>query len=274
MKITLLLPISLAFALPALAQEGAQKAPAGQQPATKAPAAQGKPEKDSQLTAKDPAIVAIDEFIKKSGPAKKEGNWKSSLAQPPKVTFNKEVNYEWHIKTNKGDITVKLLPDVAPMHVSSTIYLSRLGFYDGVKFHRVIEGFMAQGGDPTGTGSGGPGYSYEGEFDAKVKHDHAGMLSMANTGRPKTDGSQFFLTFAPTHWLDGKHSIFGEVTNGMETLKALEACHGPKDSGVPPSEDLVMEQTWIVVTPGNPIPKDAPKEAPGAVPQQPGKKGG
>jgi peptidyl-prolyl cis-trans isomerase B (cyclophilin B) len=262
MKITLTFPICLLLALPAFAQEGAKKdAPPQGKPAFE------KPAKDDGLTAKDAAIKSIDEFIKTKG-AKKGGK----LDQPPKATFDKQVNYEWHIKTNKGPIVIKLMPDVAPMHVSSTIYLARLGFYDGVKFHRVIEGFMAQGGDPTGSGSGGPGYQYAGEFDPKVKHDRPGLLSMANAG-PGTDGSQFFLTFAKTEWLDGKHTLFGEVTSGMETLKALEACAGPKPSGTPPKENLVMEQTWIVVTPGNPVPKDAPKTEPKKG-EEPVKKGG
>ena len=107
------------------------------------------------------------------------------------------------------------------MHVSSTIYLTRLGFYDGLSFHRVITGFMAQGGCPRGTGTGGPGYQYGGEFDPTVRHDRPGLLSMANAG-PGTDGSQFFLTFVPTPWLDGNHTIFGEVVDGQATLQALE----------------------------------------------------
>ena len=100
--------------------------------------------------------------------------------------------------------------------------LAREGFYDGVVFHRVIPGFMAQGGDPTGTGTGGPGYQYAGEFAGGAKHDKAGMLSMANAG-PNTDGSQFFLTFVETSYLDGKHTVFGETVKGTDTLKALEA---------------------------------------------------
>jgi cyclophilin family peptidyl-prolyl cis-trans isomerase len=107
------------------------------------------------------------------------------------------------------------------MHVTSTIYLTRLGFYDGLSFHRVITGFMAQGGCPLGTGTGGPGYKYAGEFDPSVKHDAPGKLSMANSG-PGTDGSQFFLTFVKTPWLDGKHTIFGEVIAGKKTLEKIE----------------------------------------------------
>ncbi len=120
-----------------------------------------------------------------------------------------------------GPIKVRLFPDVAPMHVSSTLYLTRLGFYDDVIFHRVINGFMAQGGDPLGRGTGGPGYQYDGEFDSSVQHDRRGILSMANAG-PGTDGSQFFLTFVPTPHLDGKHTILGEVVDGLPTLDALE----------------------------------------------------
>jgi peptidylprolyl isomerase len=97
-----------------------------------------------------------------------------------------------------------------------------MGFYDGLPFHRIIPGFMAQGGDPLGTGAGGPGYDYAGEFSPKAKHTAAGMLSMANRG-PNTDGSQFFLTFAATPWLDGKHTIYGKVVDGLDTLKKMEA---------------------------------------------------
>ena len=120
-----------------------------------------------------------------------------------------------------GDVVIRLRPDLAPQHVARIVELANDGFYDGVVFHRVIPGFMAQGGDPTGTGRSGPGYQYAGEFDSKVKHDKGGLLSMANAG-PNTDGSQFFLTFVATPWLDGKHTIFGEVVSGIDTLKKLE----------------------------------------------------
>ena len=120
-----------------------------------------------------------------------------------------------------GDVVIKLRPDLAPGHVQRITDLANSGFYDDVVFHRVIPGFMAQGGDPTGRGTGGPGYQYAGEFDPKVKHEKGGLLSMANAG-PNTDGSQFFLTFVATPWLDGKHTIFGEVVSGMDTLKKLE----------------------------------------------------
>jgi cyclophilin family peptidyl-prolyl cis-trans isomerase len=135
------------------------------------------------------------------------------------------------------------MPEVAPMHVTSFIYLTRLGFYDGLAFHRVIPGFMAQGGCPLGTGTGGPGYKFAGEFKPGVKHTKGGLLSMANAG-PGTDGSQFFLTFVPTPWLDGKHTIYGEVTSGLETLKALEAAGS---QGGRPTEPLKIEKVTISV---------------------------
>ena len=122
---------------------------------------------------------------------------------------------------NVGDIEIRLMPEVAPKHVTSTVYLTTLGFYDDIVFHRVIPGFMAQGGDPTGTGTSGPGYQYDGEFSPDVRHDRPGLLSMANAGAG-TDGSQFFLTFVETPWLDDKHTIFGEVTEGLDSLKAME----------------------------------------------------
>jgi peptidyl-prolyl cis-trans isomerase B (cyclophilin B) len=180
-----------------------------------------KPE-TKQAEGEDVALAAIDAFIATQKIDKSSSGWKTSLSQPPKAEFEAGATYYWNLKTNVGDITVKLMPDVAPMHVTSTIYLTRLGFYDDVVFHRVITGFMAQGGDPLGRGTGGPGYQYAGEYSAAVRHNKPGLLSMANAG-PGTDGSQFFLTFVPTPHLDGKHTIFGEVVDGMDTVRALEA---------------------------------------------------
>ena len=167
------------------------------------------------------ALDAVDRHIAGLEIDKTKSGWKLALPKPPDVRFDPARRYFWDLDTNLGAIAVRLRPDVAPKHVASTLYLTRLGFYDGTPFHRVITKFMAQGGDPRGTGSGGPGYQYDGEFHASVKHDKPGLLSMANAG-PGTDGSQFFLTFVPTPWLDGKHTIFGEVVDGMETLRALE----------------------------------------------------
>lgn len=178
-------------------------------------------EPESSKESKDVAIAAIDAFIADQDIDKSDPSWKTRLPKPPKVEFDDTKTYYWNLDTNVGKIKIKLMPDVAPMHVSSTIYLTRLGFYDEVPFHRVITGFMAQGGDPLGRGTGGPGYKYDGEFSPSVKHDEPGMLSMANAG-PGTDGSQFFLTFVETPWLDGKHTIFGNVVEGMGTVKELE----------------------------------------------------
>ena len=145
--------------------------------------------------------------------------------------------------TSKGDVRIRFMPDVAPMHVTSFLFLSRLGFYDGLPFHRVIPGFMAQGGCPHGTGTGGPGYQFGGECRADVTHDRPGLLSMANAG-PGTDGSQFFLTFVATPWLDGKHTVFGEVIEGIETLKAIEPLGS--DAGTP-REPVTIEKVTIEV---------------------------
>jgi cyclophilin family peptidyl-prolyl cis-trans isomerase len=172
----------------------------------------------------DKAIKQIDEQIANAGINKDDGAWKTKLPKPKVVEFSPDKSYFAVMKTNKGNVRIKLMPETAPMHVTSLIYLARAGFYDDLTFHRVITGFMAQGGCPLGTGTGGPGYKFDGEFDRSVKHDRPGLLSMANAG-PGTDGSQFFLTFVPTPWLDGKHTIFGEAQGdaSTKTLKALEA---------------------------------------------------
>jgi len=189
----------------------------------------------------DVAIAAIDRFIADQSIDRNQAGWKTRLPRPPQVEFDASARYFWNIATNVGDIKIQLMPEIAPMHVSSTIYLARLGFYDGVIFHRVITGFMAQGGDPLGRGTGGPGYDYDGEFSNSARHDRPGLLSMANAG-PGTDGSQFFITFVPTPHLDDKHSIFGEVVEGMETVRQLEK--GGSSSGRTNTE-LLMNSTTI-----------------------------
>ncbi len=149
--------------------------------------------------------------------------WKTKLEKPEMMTFDSSKDYIWVLQTNKGTVKFKLWPDIAPMHVTSTIFLTKKGFYDDIVFHRVISEFMAQGGCPLGTGTGGPGYKYNGEFNDSVKHDKPYLLSMANAG-PGTDGSQFFITFVPTPWLDGKHTLFGEVIEGQKVVDELEKC--------------------------------------------------
>ena len=124
------------------------------------------------------------------------------------------------IKTAKGDIRVTLFPAEAPLTVANFVNLSQRGYYDGVTFHRVIADFMIQGGDPTGTGRGGPGYNFGDEFSPALRHDSPGVLSMANAG-PGTNGSQFFITHGPTPHLDGKHTVFGKVAAGQNVVDAI-----------------------------------------------------
>ncbi len=139
---------------------------------------------------------------------------------PPEMQIDPDRIYLATFKTEKGDITVQLYSEQAPMTVNNFIFLAREGFYDNTTFHRVISGFMAQGGDPTATGSGGPGYSFADEIDESLEFDQAGILAMANAG-PDTNGSQFFITYAPTPWLNGAHTIFGRVIEGQEVLDSL-----------------------------------------------------
>jgi cyclophilin family peptidyl-prolyl cis-trans isomerase len=138
----------------------------------------------------------------------------------PEMEIDLKKKYAATLSTDKGDIVLELFADKAPQTVNNFVFLARQGFYDGTIFHRVIQDFMAQGGDPTGSGSGGPGYRFADEFHPTLKHDKPGILSMANAG-PGTNGSQFFLTHVPTPWLDGKHSIFGQVISGMDVLLSI-----------------------------------------------------
>jgi cyclophilin family peptidyl-prolyl cis-trans isomerase len=170
---------------------------------------------------KDKAISQIDAFIAEQKIDKADKYWKNKVIKPPQVKFSIGKKYYWDLKTTEGDMQIEFLPLEAPMHVSSTIYLTNLGFYDDIIFHRVITGFMAQGGDPTGTGMGGPAYKYDGEYKGPSKHDKAGTLSMANAGAG-TDGSQFFLTFKATPHINGKHTVFGYLTQGLDVLKKIE----------------------------------------------------
>jgi len=124
------------------------------------------------------------------------------------------------IETTKGKITIALEPNKTPVTTANFVNLAQKGFYNGITFHRVIPDFMIQGGDPTGTGAGGPGYRFEDEFDPSLRHTGPGILSMANAG-PGTNGSQFFITHVATPWLDGKHSVFGHVTGGQDVVNKI-----------------------------------------------------
>ena len=150
------------------------------------------------------------------------------------------------IETPKGRIVVELYADKAPKTVANFTTLAAAGFYNGLLFHRVIPGFMVQTGDPLGNGTGGPGYAFEDEFGPGLTHDRAGTLSMANAG-PNTNGSQFFITLAPTPWLDGKHAIFGRVLEGQDVVEAIAA--EPRSAQDRPLTDIPMTAVTIVEAP-------------------------
>lgn len=133
-------------------------------------------------------------------------------SSPPEMQIDSSKTYTATFVTNRGEMVVDLFADKAPRTVNNFVFLAREGFYDGTTFHRVIADFMVQGGDPTGTGTGGPGYRFEDEFHADLRHSEAGILSMANAG-PNTNGSQFFITHGPTPHLDNKHAVFGKVAD-------------------------------------------------------------
>ncbi len=140
--------------------------------------------------------------------------------QPPAMQIDAKKQYTVKMETTRGTIDIELAPAYAPKTVNNFVFLAREGYYDDVSFHRVIDNFMIQGGDPTGRGSGGPGYQFEDEVkDNPLKHE-TGVLSMANAG-PGTNGSQFFITHAPQPHLNGKHTVFGKVTSGMDVVNSI-----------------------------------------------------
>ena len=162
-----------------------------------------------------------------------------TYSSPPSMSIDSKKHYTAMVKTEKGDFEIELYADKAPATVNNFVFLAREGFYDGVTFHRVIKDFMAQGGDPTGTGTGGPGYKFADEFHPQLKHSKPGVLSMANAGR-NTNGSQFFITFAPTPHLDGKHSVFGQVVKGMEVVRSIRE-RDPGQAREPGTKILTIE---------------------------------
>lgn len=139
---------------------------------------------------------------------------------PPTMRIDPEKSYQATLETSRGTIELDLYPRYAPKTVNNFVFLAREGFYDGVTFHRVISNFMIQGGDPTGTGRGGPGYQFEDEFAGNPLKHETGALSMANAG-PNTNGSQFFITHSPQSHLNGRHTVFGKVTQGQEVVDAI-----------------------------------------------------
>ena len=164
-----------------------------------------------------------------------------SYNAPPPMTIDPNKTYTATIDTTAGEIKLELYPKDAPNHVNSWVFLARDGFYDGVIFHRVIPGFMIQGGDPTGTGSGGPGYRVPAEFN-KRKHTR-GVLSAARTNDPNSAGSQFFLMHATSPHLDGQYSVFGQVTDGLEVIDKI--VNAPKDANDRPNNPTKIVKITI-----------------------------
>lgn len=148
--------------------------------------------------------------------AKESKQWSTA----PELKIDTRKKYTATFKTDKGDIVCSLYASKVPKTVNNFVFLAREGFYDDTIFHRVITDFMAQGGDPTGTGMGGPGYKFNDEFESSLRHNGPGVLSMANAG-PNTNGSQFFITHVPTPWLDNKHAVFGQVVKGLDVLFSI-----------------------------------------------------
>ena len=164
--------------------------------------------------------------------------WKN----PPEMQIDTNKTYTVTVDTNKGLIELELYPQHAPKTVNNFVFLAKEGFYDGVSFHRVIPDFVIQGGDPTGTGSGGPGYQFEDEFTPELRFDRVGLLAMANAG-PGTNGSQFFITVAPTPWLNDHHSIFGEVVQGQHVATKISMVS--RDGRDKPTKPVVIKQIRI-----------------------------
>jgi cyclophilin family peptidyl-prolyl cis-trans isomerase len=166
----------------------------------------------------------IDDYVANMGIAIDEENWRMMLPAPPLIEFEASKKYYWLLETSLGSLRFELYPDLAPNHVINTIYLSRLGFFDGLRFHRIVSGMIAQSGSSSGGKGGTPGYTFPGEFskDPRQRHSKSGKLSMANGG-PGTDGSEFFITFKKLRKLDGKHTVFGELVESDESLKVMKA---------------------------------------------------
>ena len=190
-------------------------------------------ERAARKPPEDPALLQLRAYVRERREAgevdpAREG-WRRQLPPFPELAFTQGRSYLWHLETSLGPITIRFLPDLAPRHVASFLYLAEIGYFDGLTFHRVIPGFMAQGGRA-------PTVTYP-----NLRHERAGILSMANTGRANSEGSQFFITFRATRWLDGKHTIFGAVVNGMPTVREIER-RGSRSGET--SEPLVIERTW------------------------------
>src|SRR5687768_8363530 len=183
-------------------------------------------------------LVAFAAYAAKDGDVSGE---KKKYDKPPEMKIDKEKKYTATIETEAGTMVAELYPKIAPQTVNSFVFLAREGFYEGVIFHRVIPGFMIQGGDPTGTGTGGPGYELKAEFN-DTKHDR-GVLSMARSADPDSAGSQFFVMHARAAHLDGQYTAFGKVTKGLETIDKIVSA--PRDAGDRPTEPVKIKKITI-----------------------------
>ena len=171
----------------------------------------------------------------------------TQYSQAPPMTLDLSSTYAATIRTNHGPINLNLFASRAPKTVNNFVFLAEEGFYDGIMFHRVINGFMIQGGDPTGTGFAGPGYKFEDEFDPSLLFDSSGILAMANSG-PNTNGSQFFITVGRTPNLNGRHTIFGRVTSGQDVVEAISLVN--KGQGDRPIDPVVIQTIEIITSGG------------------------
>lgn len=174
------------------------------------------------------------------------GGARRQYSAPPSIILDPEADYVADFRTNQGNFRVKLFSTQTPVTVNNFVFLAQQGFYDGLTFHRVIENFMIQGGDPTGTGGGGPGYQFQDEIVPGLVFDAAGKLAMANAG-PGTNGSQFFITVAQTNWLNGNHTIFGEVTEGQSVVTAISRVATGR--GDVPLQEVVIQRIDITQSP-------------------------
>jgi peptidylprolyl isomerase len=171
------------------------------------------------------------------GPAATNTPTVKQYATPPAMAIDKQKSYVAVLETDKGVIKIRLMPDIAPQTVNSFVFLARQGYFDGVTFHRVLPGFVAQGGDPTGTGRGGPGYNLPDEF-SDIPIDK-GIVAMANTGLPNSSGSQFFITYSRQERLDGGYTVFGEVIEGMDVAESLTPRDPDKNPNAPPGDRII-----------------------------------
>ena len=242
--------LGLATLLPAQDDKAKAQEPKAQEPKAEAkPEAKPAPAADDAATAADKAVKAVDAFLAEKKLDKANARWRNLLPKFPALEFDANSDYFWHMETDAGAVKIRFYADTAPNHVANGIYLARAGFYDGLTFHRIIPGFMAQGGCPNGDGRGNPGYAFAGEFNGSRKHTGPGMLSMANAG-PGTDGSQFFITFQPTPHLDGRHTLWGEVVDGKDVLKALEGKGSQANNGMlDKGKQVKIARTWVSVAP-------------------------